>query len=401
MKDLNEQAFMQLFKEVCRKCFGHTLTQPLSETDSKLLASKIFEQTGLVIGVKSIKNYSNYILSPLDAKKENPSAATLDTLARYVLNAPETDELQRKSKESHFPYWFEYRNGFTSSNQAENMPGPARQTGKVTRKKWLLAVSAILVVAVAFFAVNFLFTRKSQVFFTDDFNSVATDTLEKKGWIIKQQDGTYWNRRHLQNGHLTLFTLVGDNWPDTAKPKLKGIKNLLVRKIDSDCFSTEIHLTGFVPNSSWQQAGILLAEDSTFTGKALRLSIGYNDFFGGYSNPAEVLIQAVGSVIADNRSKPEEIAHVVLFSGNPQKDSLIAGNLSKSALKIEKKGTQYRFLYSTGKMENFAFKEAARGDFSIQPRYIGIFAMQGYAETEKPLTVSFDSFSLFEMDCSN
>jgi len=79
MMDLNDTVFINLFREVCQKCFGHPLTEPFSETDSKLLANTIFEQTGLVIGVKSIKNYSQYIFNPGGNKKENPSVATLDT----------------------------------------------------------------------------------------------------------------------------------------------------------------------------------------------------------------------------------------------------------------------------------------------------------------------------------
>lgn len=115
---MNEIVFISLFKEACEKCFGNPLTQPLTETDSKILANTIFEKTGLVIGPKSIKNYSLYILSPDNYRKENPSDATLDTLARYVLDAPHTDEVYRKKNESHFPYWFRYRNRFSSAGSA-------------------------------------------------------------------------------------------------------------------------------------------------------------------------------------------------------------------------------------------------------------------------------------------
>src|SRR5258705_477096 len=99
MKDLNDTIFRQLFKDACEKCFGHSLTGSLSEADSKLLSNKILEQTGLVIGVKSMKNYSQYLLHE-KIKDENPSIATLDTLARYVLDAPYTDEIKRKENES-------------------------------------------------------------------------------------------------------------------------------------------------------------------------------------------------------------------------------------------------------------------------------------------------------------
>ena len=112
MNGLDSSAFITLFKEACQKCFGHPLNAMLSETERKFLSEKIFDQTGLVIGPKSIKNYSSFVNAGGNDKTENPSVATLDTLARYVLNAPYTDEIQRKNKESHYPYWFQYKEQF-------------------------------------------------------------------------------------------------------------------------------------------------------------------------------------------------------------------------------------------------------------------------------------------------
>lgn len=389
MTDLNDTVFINLFREVCQKCFGHPLTEPLSETDSKLLANNILEQTGLVIGVKSIKNYSQYVLNTRENKKENPSAASLDTLARYLLDAPYTDEIQRKKNESHHPYWFQYKAGFSNS---------APKTGySFSWKKIMMAGAILFLTMAAIVIINFQRDKKGN-HFADDFRSVSSDSLRAKGWMIKKAEEVYWNRRSENEGYLSLYTLRGDNWPDVQNAP--GIKNLLLRKIESDCFTTEIHLSDFIPNQNWQQAGILLSEDSTFSGKVLRLSLGYNNFFGGYVKPGEIIIQAVVSSQAGNLSKPEEVAHVTLFSAEPGKDSIIADNLSRSALKIEKKDNHYRLLYSIGRMENFAFKEAVHGDFNIQPRYIGLFAMQGFADKEKPIPVLFDSFSLTGIDCS-
>lgn len=391
MNDINDIVFSNLFKEVCQKCFGHPLTEPLSETDSKLLANTLLEQTGLVIGVKSIKNYSQYIMHP-EGKKENPSVATLDTFARYVLNAPAIDEIKRKNQESHHPYWFRYKSRFLTEQPKTEKP--------VRKKRPVLILAGVIVIVLALLSINYLPKTITADHFTEEFTSVQPDSLTSHGWILKKEETAYWNKRNATAGHLSLFTLIGDNWPDATQQLPAGIKNLLIRKIEQDCFSVEIHLSHFIPFQSWQQAGILLSEDSTFSGKALRLSIGYNDFFGGYSRPAEIIIQVVGSTDNSNLSRPEEIAHIPLFSGNPQSDSLIQNNLLKAALKIEKKGNHFRFLYTNGRMESFAFKEAARGDFSIQPDYIGIFAMQGFATTQHPMPVQFDSFKLIGMDCA-
>src|ERR1700712_5659708 len=98
--------FTVLFKEVYQKCFGNAIESPLTETESKLLCNNILDKTGLSVGWKSVKNYSIFINNTAAGKQENPSVATMDTLARYVLNAPYTSELQRKNDESHYPYWF-------------------------------------------------------------------------------------------------------------------------------------------------------------------------------------------------------------------------------------------------------------------------------------------------------
>src|SRR5215471_19528718 len=101
MDDVGSNAFIVLFKEACMKSFGHSLQQPLTETESKLFYNHVLEQTGLIVGWKSLKNYSFFVLNEKTAKQENPSTATLDTLARYVLNAPYTTETERKAKENH------------------------------------------------------------------------------------------------------------------------------------------------------------------------------------------------------------------------------------------------------------------------------------------------------------
>jgi len=388
---INESAFISLFKESCLKCFGHPLTEPLTETDSKQLSNAIFEQTGLVIGVKSIKNYSQYVFNSGIGKPENPSTATLDTLSRYVLNAPFTDEIKRKEKEAHFPWWFQYRSNFVTAN-------PSKTKTPNKKRMPFLVLTSIPILALAIFLWFFPKSNKKE-FFYDEFNALGTDSLTRNGWMIKNPEKDFWNRRNSIPGHISLYTLIGDNWPLAGKSNLPGIKNMLIRKIESDCFTTELQFSNFIPSHSWQQAGILLSEDSTFNGKALRLTIGYNDFFGGFSKPSEIIIQVVGSTENGNLSKPEEIAHLVLFTGDPLKDSLIRNNLSKSALKIEKKDNQYRFLYTNGRMESFAFKEAAHGEFNIQPKYVGIFAMQGFADTLHQMPVQINSFNLIGIDC--
>lgn len=390
---MNEIVFISLFKEACEKCFGNPLIQPLTETDSKILANTIFEKTGLVIGPKSIKNYSLYILTPGNYRKENPSDATLDTLARYVLDAPHTDETNRKKNESHFPYWFRYRNKFSS---AVNAPSVHRVA--VPGKRLILMIASIALIIIIP-AIIFHSKKNQTDSFTENFNSNSEDSLIRHGWIIKSVDSARWKRRSEKPGHLALFTLRGDNWK--TEGNVAHISNLIMRRIRSECFTVEIHLTGFMPRQNWQQAGILLFEDSTFKGKMIRLSISYNDFFGGYQKPPEIIIQAVSSDESGNQSKPEEIAHFVLFSIEADKKALVRENLETSALKIEKSGDQFRFLFTSGPMESFAFKEITSKKISIHPKFIGVFAIQGWTDGPDIMPVYFDSFIFSSIPCIN
>lgn len=389
---INEkEIFATLFREACEKCFSRPLTEALKEPDARRLSEEILEQTGLVIGWKSIKNFSLYATQPDAKKDENPSVATLDTLARYVQNAPITDDLKRKATESHYPYWYNYK-----SNFLKRFPETTKDNAG-NRSILVIALSGLFIIALTVVFINSQLRSENRNRFEDNFESLSVDSLTRRGWALKRRNVNYWNKRDELPGHLTLYTLPGDNWSD--QNNARSLANTLVRKIDSDCFSTEVHLTDFVPYQNWQQAGILLSEDSTFNGRALRLSIAFNNFFEGYQLPAEIIIQVVGSNAPAGISKPEEIAHVTLFTGDPLKDSLIRNNLSRSALKIEKRNNHYRFLFTNGKMESFAFKEAAHRDFDIQPKYVAIFAMQGLADSENPIPVYFDSFNIIDIAC--
>lgn len=406
MTDVTNDAFISLFKAACIKCYGVALSAPLSETESKHFSNKILEETGLVIGAKSIKNYSIYILGKADAKPENPSIATLDTLARYVLQAPYISETDRKNNQSHYPFWFQYRNQFaaemgnspekSSSEHVKNVSGnqPVSKKKKSINVYLIVVAVAIIIAIVAVFF--FTKTGAGPEQFADNFKNVQEDSLASRGWFVQNRDEKWWERRGEYPAHLMLFTLRGDNWADSANAP--AIKNLLLRKVSSDCFTTEIHLDNFMPLKRWQQAGILLLEDTTSSSRSLRLSLAYNDFFGGFDKPSEIIIQAISSQ-GNEANHPEEILHYPAFSLAEEKDSIVRSNLQKSALKIEKTGNHFRFLYATGEVENFAFKELLSKELPIQPKYVAIFALQGFVKDTHYIPAYFKFFSLFSSPC--
>jgi len=385
MENPDRQIFIGLFREACKKCFGHDLVTSLSETESKQLSTIIFEKTGLVIGVKSIKNYSQFVTG--SGREENPSVATLDTLARFVMDAPAIDETIRKDREPHHPYWFEYKR-----KQHQSSPPTT------ARKKNTVKIVPLIVVGLILAIVLFYYLRPgSSERFTEDFNSLDDAILEEHGWTLIAKDPTFWEKRSGRDGHLTLYTLKGDNWSDSSN--IASISNLLIRPVDASCFSAEIHFSDFVPERNWQQAGILLLEDASLSSKGIRLSIAYNDFFGGYNQTPEIIIQAISSLEAGGFRKPEEFAHIPIFKIDSTQKALVSNNLSTSALRIEKSGSTFRFLYSTGPMPNAAFKEAAVRDFKISPKYIAIFAIQGFVNDAEVKPVSIDKFILTPAEC--
>lgn len=382
MSGTDSPTFVALFKEAYQKCFGHAISGMLSETESRFFSEQIFGQTGLVIGPKSIKNYSTFVTSNANDKNENPSVATLDTLARYLLNAPYTDEIQRKNNESHYPYWFQYKEQFHRSKKR-----PAKKRGLT-----IIIIGGVLAISIIAF---FLFRSGTEKEFTENFRSVSEDSLSYHGWLIQSKEIESWNKRGEKPGHLTLFTLKGDSWPDSTT--IPGIKNFLLKKIRADCFTIETRLSDFFPSQNWQQAGILLLEDSNFTGKSMRVSFAYNDYFGGYKKQPEIIIQAITS--NGKGSKPEEFFHQSLFTLNDNPDSLVIKNLRKSAIRIEKRGEKLRILYSTAPVENFAFKEAVSQEFLFQPKYVGLFALKGQVDSSAIIPASFKFFSYLPEKC--
>ena len=390
MNDLDASVFIHLFKNAYVQCFGHALQTPLSETESRQFSNHIFEETGLTIGWKSLKNYSFYALNDPVGKKENPSVATLDTLARYVLKAPYTDELQRKNKESHHPWWFRYKEQF---HRQAAVPSPVVTVRRKRSFKTAVIAAVALVCILILFISLYRFGSARAASFTEDFHTVNEDSLQHHGWMVQMKDEVYWKRRVAQTGGLTLFTLPGDNWPDSGKAT--GIKNLLLHKIDGDCFTAEVHMIGFMPVENWQQAGLILLEDTAFTGKSLRLSIAYNDFSGGAPVNKEILIQAITS-LGSGFAKPEEVAHKHLFTVGQDADDLIKSNMANTALRIEKQGNHLRLLYANGSFENSAFKEVVSWQFDIKPAYIGLFALKGFVRDGYYAPVCFKLFRLVQ-----
>ena len=402
MNRLETDPFVLLFRAAYRKCYNSDLRAPLSEAESRHLSNEILEKTGLVIGAKSIKNYSIYAVGKSEGKPENPSVATLDTFARYVLHGPYTDEPARKKTEGHFPYWFRFKSSIAdqqvlTETAQSSLSAPRTTNGAAASGRALFLIFALLLLG-AGFCFWYFAGHKPATFlaFTDRFEQLSTDSLAARGWVLQNRQDSAWNKRADRPGVLQLFTLPGDNWADSSGRQ--GIRNLLIRAVPADCFSAEIHLDGFFPVHNWQQAGMLLMEDSSGKGRSLRVSLAYNSFFGGFVRPPEIYLQAI-TATADDPGKPEEIVHLALFTLNGEQTGLVRNNMQHAAIRIEKTGDRFRILYAAGPVANFAFREALSKEIPFKPRYLGIFALEGFVADTDYQAVAFSYFALRPETC--
>jgi len=260
------------------------------------------------------------------------------------------------------------------------------------QRGWWLMGMGLAGLVLAIICVSLFFRRSAGPGFRDDFHSLRLDSMEGRGWRVTSKDAAYWDRRGERAGCLTLFTLKGDNWPDPVEQPM--IRNLVLRRIPCDCFTIELHLQDFIPRLNWQQAGVLLMEDTGFGGRSLRVSLAYNDFNGVYPRSGSILVQVISSQAS---GKPEEIAHVQLFSTDSLlKHPALVRNLAHSALRIEKQGDRFRILYADGILPNTSFREIASHEFAMQPKYVGLFALKGFVDSSDAIPARFSWFSL---DC--
>ena len=260
-----------------------------------------------------------------------------------------------------------------------------------------LAIVATLAVVLALLLVTVRQRGARSSRFADEFDDVSAAALARRGWSVQSVDSAHWTQRGAKPGHLTLFTLEGDNWPQPGRSPI--IRNLLVRPLPAECFVVDVRLTSFFPRQNWQQAGLLLLEDTAFAGRSVRMSLGFNDFSGGFPSTREVIVQAITS-LGQQSSKPEEFVHQRLFVADSTTERLVRDNLETSALRIEKRGGHLRLLSSAGPMKNTPFKEVGRADIDFRPAYVAVFAIKGFVAASEDVPVLLDSFSQSELACA-
>ncbi|TDX02394.1 DUF1349 domain-containing protein [Dinghuibacter silviterrae] len=442
MQPGDDAAFKQLFRDACRRCFRRELSVPLSATESKFLCAEVLSETGAPIAWRTVQQHSLWVHLEVaeESRQTGPTGVMLEALARYVAAAgdagvrggaaaasgaaatPGPTEGDGGPAEGPYPFWFRYKEAF----HRDRLPAVVHELGlpdahlvprglakrfffhtfrgaeqfilwgkllvpERIRHSWLAWLAFLLLTSLAVvWGVREYYARKTNTF-TDTFTQVAGDSLYTRGWMRVDPDSTWWNRRTDNPGALTLFTLQGDNWPDSSANPWIG--NLLLRPLGGDCFTAEVQFSGFTPTANWQQAGLLLMEDTSLRARSVRISIAYNDYFEDYVQPRQIIVEGVSSASDPNR-KPEEFLHKTLYLLGWGKDSLIYESMHHTALRIEKRGTSYRFLYAGGQTDNFIFQEVGSRSIYFTPRYIALFALKGFGRPAQELPVQVRFFSV-------
>ena len=128
------------------------------------------------------------------------------------------------------------------------------------------------------------------------------------------------------------------------------------------------------------------------------MSFLYNDFYGGFPNKKEIIIQAITSQGKDS-DKPEEIIHQVVFTLDSSNENLVKQNLRYAALRIETHGKKFRLLFANRGFANTAFKELIGQDIDMNPQYIGLFAIKGFVDNAGIIPAQFDFFNYSPEKC--
>jgi len=151
------QIFIALFQQACLRCFGQLPATPLDAAASAHMSHVVHQSTGLFLSARIIQQYAAFALAQKTALTETPSGASLDTLARYVMDAPYTTEAERKTREGYFPYWHLFKAQYATgtANEVEDHPVPVRtvtsepdSTGAQRIRRRALAVGIVLIVLV-------------------------------------------------------------------------------------------------------------------------------------------------------------------------------------------------------------------------------------------------------------
>lgn len=153
---------------------------------------------------------------------------------------------------------------------AEEMPKPKGVQRQNFRKRW--GVLGVLMVATLLATAPLIFSPNSKPWL-EDFKSLDVDSLKDRGWEIRHFDSKWFSRQLRDGKMLTLWTLPGDYWVKEGEPR--QITNMLVRRVEGDCFSVTMKICDFHPSQVSQQIALFLFDEHQNPKNWVRLGFEY------------------------------------------------------------------------------------------------------------------------------
>jgi hypothetical protein len=267
MKNLEPEIFRALLIDAfARATGGGKLSGSLSESDAKTLADDIEEKTGRTVSEKTLRTYARQAFAINGEAAFNPSPYQLETLAQYALY------LSDRKKVTSTPSWFQYQRKYRA--EAQPVALPVVQEQKPARRRmilWLLLFS-LTGAGGLWWALKPVRTQT----FSENFNRTLPDSLRARGWQFLDYDSGRFARQLRPDSMLTLWTLPGDYW--VKEGEQRKITNMLVHKVDGDCFTLMAKVRDFNFSQRSQQVGIFLLDEKLDTKYWSSINISFADY---------------------------------------------------------------------------------------------------------------------------
>ncbi len=139
------------------------------------------------------------------------------------------------------------------------------------QKRWWM-LGTLFIVGAIIISI-FLSCPETPKAWREEFHDVSIKGLQKRGWEFMDFDSTWFNKQLWRDSMLTLWTLPGDYW--VKEREKRQITNMVVRKIEGDCFTITIKIDSFSQNQVSQQVDIFLLDENLSRETNLRFGFGF------------------------------------------------------------------------------------------------------------------------------
>lgn len=368
----------KLLEDVVKKGLSSSLSL-LTYSEAETLSSVIKDAIGVTLSERSLRDFIKYSLG--DQNQSAPSLRSLDILARYLNGIKDRKSLDNNE----YMTWFSYKKKYLATVSSPNQKTHAEE--KVNKPKQRFSFSYLLILVgllsiLAFYFIPFLFEQPQD--FIEEFEDVSTKSLSEKGWFLQDPDSKFWSKRGSNPGFLTLYTIKGDNW--ILPPGKPYIKNMLTRRVFlGDSYEIEFETRDFFPDQNFQQCGLFLMADSSFSDDLFRMCITVSRSTNNYF--------AIQTLIFEDGVpyRPKEFSHHIIIEPESNNDRFLERltRISILSIKIKQEKQRCSIFMSTSK-ENLGaayYKIIDNIPLEFKPKYISLYAAGSQIPEYPPDTI--------------